>query len=263
VETAGQVYELSGKLKAEDRSVYRYKLVFSIAGNQMTGYSITDEGTEGEHRASLKGAIDTVSHTLSFREEGPVQCPGSCGGHCLFSGWGGFSIDSGSMVFMGEVLGRPAGFSDDGVACTRGWLSMKAGKSLKGLVKPKPVVAPPGTKDTKDTLLLTSSSPLQLEWTGRQMYISLADDKEADGDYLSLRVNGKVLVSALELTPEPYDAQARLRPGKNTLIIKAENDGALPPNTARIVLSGDHRQYMLHSVISAPKEAVIEITVLP
>lgn len=74
--------------------------------------------------------------------------------------------------------------------------------------------------------------------------VDLYDDGDIDGDIISAYYNGKPLVENKKLTDKPLSFTLNTDPSKteNELLIYAENEGNIPPNTAlMIVTDGDNR----------------------
>lgn len=73
--------------------------------------------------------------------------------------------------------------------------------------------------------------------------IILKDDGEVDGDIVTIFDNGKIIISNLLLTSDPYEITLNLPSGSTHLLeLMAVNQGRVPPNTAyMLVLSGESR----------------------
>ncbi|MEO6731015.1 MAG: N-acetylmuramoyl-L-alanine amidase [Ferruginibacter sp.] len=74
--------------------------------------------------------------------------------------------------------------------------------------------------------------------------VELYDDGDVDGDIVSVWYNGKVVVDNKKLTEKPLTLNLAIDPAKteNELLIYAENEGEIAPNTAlMIVTEGSNR----------------------
>jgi hypothetical protein len=74
--------------------------------------------------------------------------------------------------------------------------------------------------------------------------VDLYDDGDVDGDIVTVYYNGKVLINNKKLTEKPLTLSLATDPSKkeNELIVYAENEGDIPPNTALMVVTdGDNR----------------------
>ncbi len=66
----------------------------------------------------------------------------------------------------------------------------------------------------------------------RTIVLELWDNAEYDGDTISILVNNTPIVTDLELTPRHRRFTVELYHGTNELLIVANNEGRVPPNTA-------------------------------
>src|SRR5205085_10699169 len=74
--------------------------------------------------------------------------------------------------------------------------------------------------------------------------VDLYDDGDVDGDIVTVYYNGKAVVTNKKLTEKPLTLNLTADPAKkeNELVIYAENEGDIPPNTALMVVTdGDNR----------------------
>jgi len=87
----------------------------------------------------------------------------------------------------------------------------------------------------------------------------LWDNAEYDGDTLSILLNGRPVLAGHELTRKRHRLRLDLRPGENTLLVVAHNEGRVSPNTASVIAAtGKGRQQLLIST-SLRKNQVLRI----
>ena len=69
--------------------------------------------------------------------------------------------------------------------------------------------------------------------------VDLYDDGDVDGDMVTVYFNGKILLNNKKLTEKPLTLNLTADPSKteNELLIYADNEGAIPPNTALMVIT--------------------------
>jgi hypothetical protein len=79
--------------------------------------------------------------------------------------------------------------------------------------------------------------------------IEIWDNDREDGDVLSLSLNDNWVLKGYELAKAKKYLRLQLQKGENWLMMRADNLGSIPPNTAAIaVLDGGTRKvFMLHS----------------
>lgn len=86
---------------------------------------------------------------------------------------------------------------------------------------------------------------VQNETVVHQEYIEIEiwDNDREDGDVLSLSLNKIWLLQGFELAKSKKRLRLQLKRGENWLVMKAENLGSIPPNTAAIaIIEGDRRK---------------------
>jgi len=277
--TSGQAhrYVLDGKLLAQPRNI-SYQLVFYESGGLVTGYS-TYAFAGVVHQARITGTMDTATGSFCFKEQ-DINCSLDTGqAHLMFLVNGSFRKDEDHVWFKGNTTTRFSTFGGDSheaivrydncvmvlqadTKLTRRLLGT-TGKLPRevSLLSRKEVTEQPDDRSAEPLGGLTSAQPLHIDWKTRHLTLKISDDQEEDGDELSVMLNGTVLVRELLLTKKGEILDTELQPGLNILAIHAENNGALPPNTSRIILSDGQHQYAVQTFINAYKDAQIELNV--
>lgn len=88
-----------------------------------------------------------------------------------------------------------------------------------------------------DTEIPTATKTTEVKIYSDKITIAISDNATADGDVISLELNGKVIVQNLRLDKCSSTFDLQLSPGENTLCMKAITVGAIPPNTALLTLT--------------------------
>lgn len=104
---------------------------------------------------------------------------------------------------------------------------------------PPSVVKPPG-----ETRPITVAN----ETTVHQEFVELEiwDNDVEDGDVLSLSLNQNWILQGYELSKSKKKLRIQLKRGENWLVMKAENLGSIPPNTAAIAIQdGENRKVFI------------------
>ena len=94
-------------------------------------------------------------------------------------------------------------------------------------------VTPREVEKTKITLKETILIP------NKKTKVSIWDDKQEDGDIISLSLNGEWIIRNLEVKKCQTSFYLDLDQGENFLVMKAENTGSIPPNTAAFLFTSD------------------------
>jgi N-acetylmuramoyl-L-alanine amidase len=92
--------------------------------------------------------------------------------------------------------------------------------------------------------------------------VELYDDGDIDGDIVSVYYNGKALLSNKKLTDKALTLNLTADPDKteNELLIYAENEGNIPPNTALMVVTEGSSRTEVRITSDAKKNGVVLFT---
>ncbi len=92
--------------------------------------------------------------------------------------------------------------------------------------------------------------------------VDLYDDGDVDGDIVSVYFNGKILLSNIKLTEKPLTLNLTIDPSKteNELLVYAENEGDIPPNTALMIVTDDSNRTEVRITSDDKKNGVIIFT---
>ena len=95
----------------------------------------------------------------------------------------------------------------------------------------------------------------------KKITLSIYDNGITDGDSISIFFNGKLLMTHQLVSEKPITLNLELdeNPGKNEIILFAENLGNISPNTALIVVNAGDKRYELSSNADLEKNAVLVI----
>ncbi len=100
----------------------------------------------------------------------------------------------------------------------------------------------------------------RVQVTEREVLVEIWDHENEDGDIASLSLNGQVVLKNHLVTHQKHPFRIALQPGKNMLVLFAENLGARPPNTAAITIYYDGRTKTVVLNSDTTKSEAIEIT---
>ncbi len=84
-----------------------------------------------------------------------------------------------------------------------------------------------------------------LRLTEVETTLKVRDNGLEDGDIISLNLNGEWIMKGLKVKKQEITLSLPLRKGNNYLIMYAENEGSIPPNTAMMEIGG--KRLMLNS----------------
>lgn len=89
--------------------------------------------------------------------------------------------------------------------------------------------------------------------------VDLYDDGDVDGDMVSVYYNGKLIVDNKKLTDKPLTLSLTTQTGikENELLIYAENEGSIPPNTALMIVTEGNNRTEVRVTADAKKNGVV------
>ena len=89
--------------------------------------------------------------------------------------------------------------------------------------------------------------------------VDLYDDGDVDGDIVSVYYNGKILLNNKKLTEKAITLNLTADPGRteNELLVYAENEGDIPPNTALLVVTDGNNRTEVRITADEKKNGVV------
>ena len=86
------------------------------------------------------------------------------------------------------------------------------------------------------------------------------DNGDIDWDTITVIYNGRVLLSHKGLTADPFEFWIKVAPGsENKLLMFAENEGSIPPNTALLILYDRGKQQVIRLEADGKTNGVVNI----
>lgn len=102
----------------------------------------------------------------------------------------------------------------------------------------------------------------RIDLTQPDFKVDLYDDGDIDGDIVSVYYNGKAILNSVKLTDKPETLSLTLDPNKteNELLIYAENEGDIAPNTALMIVTEGNTRTEVRITSDTKKNGVILFT---
>lgn len=114
--------------------------------------------------------------------------------------------------------------------------------------------------DEKATTAITEGKEAYFEWHSDKILLEIWDGGEIDNDRVTVSLNGKEILVHYVLTAKPMALTFPIKTGElNVLSIKADNEGANPPNTANILLKDGEESYSVLAHNKIGKVSLIKI----
>lgn len=136
-------------------------------------------------------------------------------------------------------------------------------KSAGGSTKAEKPAAEIPNKNTTEKYSDRSLNVLKrIHVTQDEFKVDLYDDGDIDGDIVSVYYNGKAVLSNKKLTEKPLSLTLSADPSRaeNELLVYAENEGAIPPNTALMVVTDGANRTEVRITADEKKNGVIIFT---
>ena len=132
-------------------------------------------------------------------------------------------------------------------------------------IRINPQVIPEVTKSAINFEKRNNNLIKTIEVENSSIKIDLYDNGEIDGDSISLFYNGKLLLSHQRLSDKAISLKLNLEANKdvNELIMYAENLGAIPPNTAVMVITDGENRYEVRLASDLEKSGAIRFLYKP
>jgi hypothetical protein len=249
----------------------RYKLVITINGTSVKGSSVTWMTDGSEMHAVVHGQINTLKHTLNFAETSmhSTNHPMEAGEiDCLFDAKLTYQLKGDMYQFKGPFTSKDS----TGRTCGMGSMVLASPNSRRNPFEPEVHKTIPNDTVKKAMPVATEALPKEqvnkitggeqqhYEWHSDTCSVDVWDGGVIDGDAVTIVFNGKTILDNYTLAAEKKHIALPLTKESNTIEIIAENQGATPPNTARITLWDGAMHYAILSYLEMGSHAVIIIT---
>ncbi|RNC87132.1 MAG: hypothetical protein ED556_06835 [Winogradskyella sp.] len=251
--TAQDANKFMGFVKLNDTLLITYKLEFDINKGKVSGYSLTDFGGDHETKSRIEGEYSAEKKLISFKEveliytKSPVSLDeyDFCQVHVSPTRY-----RQGSDKFMAKFDGK---FSD-GVKCLSGELAMnsvskinkRVDKFSKKIQKSKRVADSLKEKfknsrliDTLNLNVLKKNQTTSILTSSKSLEFFIYDGGQLDDDIISIKKNGKLILSNYKITHEKKLIRIPTEDKKIQLEIISNSVGSIGSNTAIIeILDG-------------------------
>jgi hypothetical protein len=249
---AQEEFEYMGLIQLNDSTSITYKVALSELNGIVKGYSMTDLGGEHETRSSILGEYDKANNELNFREtsiiytKSPVIQQDFCFINTTFKK---FSFEKGKKIKANFV-----GLFSDNTRCIDGQLLLnsvekvetKLDKMVSKINKSKKVSDSTKQKinslrlmDSLNLNILKKNQTLSVFSNSKNVTITIYDGGKADGDKITIMVNGKPYLTNYEAKSDKKILTLNLIEDKTSFVIEALNEGSIKPNTVVVELD-DH-----------------------
>lgn len=267
---AQEKYEFIGVIELEDKSVITYNLVFSENDGEIEGFSITD--LQGEHETENKiiGNYDKKKKEFSFKEEDIIytKSPITQDDFCFINFSGKLKLEKSNSKLEGDFKG----LFNDGKECINGSIKLvgtaslynKMNKLNKKINKTKLIdektkvrINPVKLLDSLRMNTLREGEKTSVFWKSNIFKMQIWDAGKEDGDRISILVNGKKVLDNYTISHSVKEISFPLEQQHNTIVLHAENEGEIKPNTSKISLFDGDKEIGLYTNLDTNKDTTI------
>lgn len=243
--SVGDSLTFSGSLSVNGSHTYKYKMVLAPVEGRWRGYSVLDEGGADETKSSVGAQFSKERKGMVFAENTVIASKSKEQTFCFVNG---VLKLSGKQTLKGFFVGRDKQKN----ICGDGSIKLTVPASSVALMTPD------GSRDTLPKIV-TESISQSFRTSSREIFLELWDGGNVDQDSLSVSLNGVLVANPFAISAERKRVAIRLKPGTNKISIKAHNEGAQPPNSARIYFDDGTEHYTLVSYLKSGQEATISV----
>lgn len=267
--SAQENHNFIGTIQLSDKSLISYKLEFLInQDNNIQGKSITD--FSGKHRteSEIEGKISNDGKTVSFKEIKNISTKSNyaaedfCYVHLKNAK---IRLRNNKSILQGHFHGR---FQNNEI-CAEGdiylvseeFMFKKLNKIEKHIPeKHKEKINVDRAKKSSKMTILREGEVMKILSSSNSVKLNIWDGEKNDGDLISVKVNGKYLLEKFEITNKVKSVIIPIDKISATIEIIAENEGSLPPNSARFSVTDYHQNTELETQLEKGKKATIKIS---
>jgi hypothetical protein len=239
--------EYIGAIKLNDSAIITYKVKFDINYDKVEGYSITDFGGAHETKSKLKGSYNPSTRELSFNEYDIVYTKSDVihDDFCFVHFEPTYFKPGKTKYFKGAFKG----LFTDGEECISGELFLNSAENVekrmdkmtKKIDKSKrvPDSIKQKAKDLKfleklNMNILKTSEVTSVFSKSKTISLAVYDGGQEDGDVISIKVNGIVVLRRYSISKEVKTIEIPLISKKTVIEVIADGVGTITTNTAVI-----------------------------
>jgi len=278
---AGELQEFLGTIQLQDKSVITYKISFEEhADGTITGKSITDFAGSHRTESRIKGRLNRKKNLISFSELENVYTKSDseeqdfCYIH-LYNAK--IKIAKKKSIIQGHFYSRYL----DGSLCIEGDIYLVGAeqfiKQIEKVEKTKDrakhiikndeklqkmeevQVELNNTKIAIKEAVLIAEDKMTLKTIGNSVTIKIWDAEQLDGDMISIRNDDNYLLHRYRIAKHPKEIVIPMDNDTLQLILIADNEGRIPPNSANVEIVTSEGDIPLKLKLNKGKEAEVLI----
>jgi hypothetical protein len=264
-------FSFMGMLQTPDRQVMTYKIDLIITDGLVSGTSLMDIDGPNATTSSIAGKYDYVTKELSYSEDKVLSSKAPLDGDfCFISIKAKMAVKKKKSHLNGDFWG----LVDKKDSCVEGQISMVATSYIMNKMNTvAKLVEKSGTTDSTtlansdleefkksiSTQKISSTESVSISATNGKCLLKIWDDGIEDGDIVSVKLNGIIVLYNYTLKKEMKAVGITLTKGENIIEIIAQNTGTRFPNTAYLSVEDTESKTKLSSNLEKGQIAKIVV----
>ena len=249
-----------GTIISTNNNPISYKLDFTEDNGIISGYSITNIGTNDETKSKIIGTYISNEKTLHIKEteilttnsQEPLE------NFCFIE----MKLEKKGIFGSKRLEGEFNGYFLNKKKCARGRIIMIEEKKLRKIKKKIALNKRERVKKEEkeeEEILMKSGEKFTFNSERKKITLLIWDANKEDGDKIDLLLNSVTILSNYETKNKARKIRIKLEDGKNIIEVKATNEGINPPNTSRIELIDGKTKYTVDVQLQLDNNITIEI----
>lgn len=269
-------YDFIGTLILENNALITYRIQFDIKDSKIFGYSYTDINGKDETKSELTGNYNSKEKSIFLKESNILYTKSKEieDIFCFINVNAKLKLEKDKPAIQGTFFGS----YNNKDTCATGKILLislkdafdKLEKVSKKISKTKKIDSVTKTKFTKQYFLneikpntLKSDDVLTVFWKSNKFILEIWDNGKEDGDLISLRFNNKTVFRKYAIKKEKRIIELDLIEGENLIEILANNNGSIPPNTAKAILIDGSVDHIISTSLESGQSSKINIIFKP
>ena len=248
-----------GTIISTNNNPISYRLDFTENNGIISGYSITNIGTNDETKSKIIGTYISSEKTLHIKETAILTTNSQepLENFCFIE----MKLEKKGIFGSKRIEGEFNGYFLNKKKCARGRIIMIEEKKLRKIKKKikKKITLNKVERVEEEEILMKSGEKFTFNSERKKITLLIWDANKEDGDKIDLLLNSVNILSNYETKNKARKIRIKLEDGKNIIEVKATNEGINPPNTSRIELIDGKTKYIVDVQLQLDKNITIEI----
>ena len=253
--------EYVGSIILSDSTIYTFELNLIINKENITGYSLTNYGTNSETKSSIEGTFDKTENVYEIIEKQIIYTKSkeSIKNFCHLR----IDLSEKGSYKSKRLEGKFIGYYDNNKKCAEGKIILFKKEKLKKIEKKinKRIQKSTNNKSEHNNkkITLKKDDKFYIETSKKYVSIKVWDPNQEDNDMILMKFNDDLILENYSTKNKPKKRRVKLSKGRNKLLISAINEGDNPPNTSAIELKVDSQIYHVETKLEIKNDIIIFI----